>query len=157
MRRVATVLAQRGVTPVHDRIDQSWHTRAGSPTKHRSFMDPYGTENCAALVNKIVYPASSLTFHQVITDVVPRVIESVPMDLSRTTGKPGRHMIAPYLWTVDLATPRTQSTFTYHPDLREIVFTSPHYYFGYVHARGSGLLSSRHWPLDLPDGPEPGV
>lgn len=150
MRRVAVVLAERGVTPVDAWVEQSWHTRAGSPTRHQSFMDPYGEANVAALVNKVTYPAESVTFHQIITDVVPQVLESFPMDLSKTVGKPGEHMIAPYLWTIDLKTPRIPSTFNTRNDLREIVFTSPHYYCGYTEAQGHIPVyrTSAQWPLD---------
>ncbi len=150
MRGVAAVLAERGITPVDEWVEQSWHTRAGSPTRHQSFMDPYGEANVAALVNKIAYPVDSVTFHQIIMDVVPQVLESFPMELSKTVGKPGQHMIAPYLWTIDLKTPRIPSTFKTRNHLREIVFTSPHYYCGYTVAQGHIPVyrTSAQWPLD---------
>ena len=150
MRRVAGVLAADGVTPVDAWVEQSWHTRAGSPTRHQSFMDPHGEANVAALVNKVTYPVDSLTFHQLVTDVVPQVLQSFPTDLSETVGKPGEHMIAPYLWTIDLRTPRIPSTFKTRNDLREIVFTSPHYYCGYTAAQGHIPVyrASAQWPLD---------
>lgn len=155
MRRVSGVLAANGVTPVDAWVEQSWHTRAGSPTRHQSFMDPHGEANVAALVNKVTYPVDSLTFHQLVTDVVPQVLQSFPMDLSKTVGKPGEHMIAPYLWTIDLRTPQIPSTFKTRNDLREIVFTSPHYYCGYTAARLPVNLTSRHWPLKPQDELEP--
>lgn len=152
MREVARVLAEGGTTPADAWIEQSWHTRAGSPTRHQSVMDPYGEANCAALVNKLTYPVNSLTFHQLLNDVVPQVLKTLPMDLSKTVGKPGEHIIAPYMWTIDLKKPQIPSTFKYRDNLREIVFTSPHYYCGYTAAStGPASFSSRSWPLNPAD------
>jgi hypothetical protein len=155
MRAMADVLTDGGVTPTNSWIEQSWHKGAGSPNRHQSVMDPRGEDNCAALVNAITYPAAAVTLHQIITDVVPQVITSSSLDMTNAVGKPGQHVIAPYLWTVELATPTAPTTGKAHDDLRQIVVTSPHYYCGYATARVPSPFGTRHWPIDPDSQREP--
>lgn len=155
MRRVAAELAAgNGVEPVHDWLEQSWHTRSAWPNRLETFMDPHGDQNCVVLVNRITYPARG-TSDRLLDDVAPRVLEMLPFDMSLTNDERDEQMITPYRWKIAQGYPYDTASGKHRHDLREIAFTSPSYYCGYREAPVPSPFGTRHWPLNPDDEREP--